>query len=585
MSSVYINFDPNFNNSKAYDFSTNYDDQLKIPANSEVALYSAHLEKAPIYLNQPNSITIQAETETITAYKNGQDFNASTSYNNLSTIDDITVNFKAQESYTKQEFIDTVCDTINSAIATRDGAASKSKYNYKFVGRNDKDSIFMNLAPNFIQYPLLEHGGGARLESDAFKRNISYHLDDDNVSSNITATAIDTSDKFKTWTIGQSAINVLDKFNTDNSSLYFSILDNSTAANTTKFFVGFSEPEDLFANLQDGNSELLTVKTQDFTMDVPQCRLGILINYDNQTDENSSITIVENTYLGTVRTGEYGDMIIVYHESELKIDPTTKFKVSFKYENNTNSLDLRNNKFYYIVDFNDSSGNNNSIDSRRYGHYINRFNIINNYNQEVTGATDTNQYYTGLVPFFSLASMDATATMLGFNDIRGNWVNQQVVPDVQAGTIRDMPGILKYKITFSDEFAQIFGNNTFSLVPAHSENNTEEVNLGLRNLFVNERPINLEITNLPIKSYSNTLDNIGTRRAILYQINNLFRGSLNNINQNKLNRTLYVEQMKYLKLRNEHEIKLNKLDIKLVYADTNEEVKGIEKANFEILIK
>ena len=80
-------------------------------------------------------------------------------------------------------------------------------------------------------------------------------------------------------------------------------------------------------------------------------------------------------------------------------------------------------------------------------------------------------------------------------------------------------------------------------------------------------------------------NNIGSKRPIIFQINNAFSGSLNEVNAGELIRSIYPPQLKFLKLNNVQPLKLNSLNVKIKRAKNNSEATELNDCKLELLIK
>jgi hypothetical protein len=204
----------------------------------------------------------------------------------------------------------------------------------------------------------------------------------------------------------------------------------------------------------------------------------------------------------------------------------------------------------------------------------------------------TQPFYSGFVPTFyafceqTRARTTIRADEIGWADISGNYIYDSTQ---SAVTTRDTIGLLKYSMTdLGEDLKGVFGNNEVKAIAPSGWDRVSTPDFGLTELFGDTTNYNIEISNLPIQSNQSTEtvnNNIGTKRPIVFQVNNAFSGSLNQVNSGELIRSIYPPQLKFLKLNNVKPLKLNSLNVKIKRSKDNSVASELNDCKLELLIK
>ena len=618
MSSIYVNYNKNFQNDRASKFTTFYSDNIELPPNSTVELYQAELSKKPITISKKQNATLffDSGTDATKAYvlHNSDDTLLSGTNNNDLTNLIVTV---PKGNYTQREFLDTFqqlySNSTTGVINLNNVPANDNPYiPYKMVARNeilnDNKELFLGLAPDFKSqrfFPVTNDSG-----SDRRERDVSY------MSHGNVSIAVDiqpgslqaVGGRYFNYAMGQSAINPLSMVKNywgDNmmyppqNILWWSIKDKSTG-NTNEFNVSFSPTSSVKQGADVTGDRLQTVTLEGQDSEVPEGFIGI--NWSNKpetADGECVMSVYVSNNISTVTAAELaaGNTLSSADATQKvsltigKVQENMRFGIQFYYENGTNPLQVSANKFYFRI----LSHLNNSkdtvdyleatdsviYDSKTDNCDISQALISTSFKFETGGyANLTGTYFSGLVPCFSFGGLTGTIQDFGFVNIKGNWINHE-----QNDERRDVIGILNHSwVSLGDDIQQCFGNNEIIKVNPNGYNRYANSDFGIAELFGNTTNYNIQIENLPLKSYISTNDNnIGGIKPSIYEVNNAFSGSLNGLNQGNLIRSIYAQYPKVLKLKNENPITLNQLNIKIVRGNTNVEAEELTDAKIEIL--
>ena len=621
MSSIYVNYNKNFQNQRASKFTTFYSDNITLPPDTTIQLYQAELSKKPISIteNQNATLFVDSSSDANKAYVLHNTDGNLLSGDNTNTLTNLTVSVP-KNNYTQREFLDkfqqlysnetTGVININNADDNTD-----PYFPYKMVARNeilnDNKELFLGLAPDFKNqrfFPITEIGDDRR------EREVSYQASGNvGVAVDILPTQTQTTGGiYAQYAMGQSACNPLSMVKdywSDNmmypaqNILWWSVVDETadSGADKNEYNVHFAPTSVVKAgvdNLAGAKLETSPILGKDF--EAPDGFIGI--NFSNDPDPSGGecvLTVYVANNISTVSSAELAasnPLTGVEFTQKIsltiaKLDENMRFGIQFYYENGTNPLQVSENKFYFRVlshlnnskDENDYlEGSNNILyDSKVDNTFISQALISTSFKLETGGYSNLEgTYWSGLVPVFSFGALHGTTDEHYFANIRGNWINHE-----QSDERRDVIGLLNHSWTsLGKDIQQAFGNNEIIKINPNGYNRFANSDFGIAELFGNTTNYNIHIENLPLKSYVSTDDNnIGGMKPSLYEINNAFSGSLNGLNQGNLIRSIYSQYAKPMKLRNKNEIKLNQLNVKITRGNTNIEAEELTDCKFEIL--
>ncbi len=615
--SVYLNLNTNFSNDTAPNYSQYFDNPLEIPKNSKVCLYNAELKKAPITISQDQSfkLFIDSATDSSKAFVL---HNTDSSLVNNNDLNNLTVDIK-KGNYSKRQFLDHLQTQAKASITANNGDSNKPRIPYKFCISNENDRIFAGLSPNFKTSDFIGKGTSAEFRN----KNVSF-TPTSNVSTAIRV-GVNASVNLQNldpavleapvWAMNQSAVNPLifgrhdnDKISKLQGNIFFNMFD-SDKENTTQTQIGccFLRTSDVEAQ-QSSNGNLGCVATSDGLAQVPKSFFGFQVveRFDDggldTPDKNtpSRLQVYGNYYGTDIGSTNLQSMVKLYDVEINSINENQRFGVSIYYENEENPIDLTANKFYFRIhhiltsqDYITTPNQLNNVifDSKSVDYELPQALISQCFKYEQSGSM-AQPYYSGFVPtFYAFCENGRSRTTggaeeIGWADVSGNYIYDSTQSIVDN---RDTVGLLKYSLTdLGDDVKEVLGNNEIVAINPNGWDRVQTSDFGITELYGDTTNYNIELSNLPIKANQSTEsvnNNIGTTRPIVFQVNNAFSGSINNVNSAEMIRSIYPPQLKELSLNNVNPMKLNSINVKIKRAKDNAQATELTDAKLEIIIK
>ena len=603
--SVFLNLNTNFSNDTASNYTQYFDNPLEIPANAEVALYNAELKKAPINLSSDQSVQLFVDRDADSS-KAHAIHNTDASLSNDIVLQNIDFTL-SKGSYTKRTFLNELQSKAKTAIDTYNAQnPPKPRLPYQFCVRNEEQGVFAGLAPKFSNqdYKLIGDSSDYRLKNMDIvpASNVSTQL---TIFPNTTNIDLDGEGGCKNWAMAQSGVNplVFGKYDDDVMSrlqgdLFFNIIDRNEAS-TAEATLGvcFLSTKDVFDNKTSSNN-LKTELFADELDSAPKAHLGFQITRNGALSNGDLLIVYANHIPDTQEGVQLNKPLKLYSAPIDSTLFTNRWGISFYYENEVNPNDITRNRYYFRVhamptsteNINTPSGISASVifDSKLVDYKLPQELISDSFRYQTTDPNNK-AFYKGLVPcFYTFTETGRTITNqeLGFSDIRGNFIydtTQSIVDN------RDTVGLLRYSFTnLGKDLQSVFGNNEVLAVSPSGWDRVKTPDFGISEIFGDTTNYNIEISNLPIQANQSTEtvnNNIGTKRPIVFQINNAFSGTLNNVNSGELIRSVYPPQLKFLKLNNVKPLKLNSLNVKIKRARDNSTATELNDCKIELLIK
>ncbi len=615
--SVYLNLNTNFSNDTAPNYSQYFDNPLEIPKNSKVCLYNAELKKAPITIaeDQTFKIFIDSATDSSKAFVL---HNTDSSLVDNNDLNNLTVDIK-KGNYSKRQFLDHLQTQAKASITANNGDSNKPRIPYKFCISNENDRIFAGLSPNFKTSDFIGKGTSAEFRN----KNVSF-TPTSNVSTAIRV-GVNASVNLQNldpavleapvWAMNQSAVNPLifgrhdnDKISKLQGNIFFNMFD-SDKENTVQTQIGccFLRTSDVEAQ-QSSNGNLGCVATSDGLAQVPKSFFGFQVveRFDDggldTPDKNtpSRLQVYGNYYGTDIGSTNLQSMVKLYDVEINSINENQRFGVSIYYENEENPIDLTANKFYFRIhhiltsqDYITTPNQLNNVifDSKSVDYELPQALISQCFKYEQSGSM-VQPYYSGFVPtFYAFCENGRSRTTggaeeIGWADVSGNYIYDSTQSIVDN---RDTVGLLKYSLTdLGDDVKEVLGNNEIVAINPNGWDRVQTSDFGITELYGDTTNYNIELSNLPIKANQSTEsvnNNIGTTRPIVFQVNNAFSGSINNVNSAEMIRSIYPPQLKELSLNNVNPMKLNSINVKIKRAKDNAQATELTDAKLEIIIK
>lgn len=630
MTSVTANFNVNFQNSTASDFTQNYADTIVIPPNGKVALYQAELTKKPIAVSDGDIMLVlldESSTDIATVYTVDSSKVSIIDSNVSNTPDDLVlkVDLSLRDPYfSKSEFLSFFTKQLNAAIDKYNTDLNDSGFEferffylpYRAVTQNFKDSIYFGLAPQRVitkfkvdDLPFykvndndnpLPNDGVPRFQRNMIRSGPQLH-------NNLRPVDIveGGGDDVGCYMVAQSPIFPLSFDKANCPKLLFSLLKPGDD-NTYKkggFGVAF-RPPGASASTNQGVFPPQTLDNGEKTINA-----YITITFHAaQTGgaETAIISVAANSNLSTGRVLNSGSssMKLLSTVTTESLNRNNTFAIGFYAENTVDLSDATATKYYFQLlayDY-DSHGNFSTspsvviYDSKDANVDI-HLNVIKdcfNFDTNISGedAATKYTYPSGLVPLFFLYDMEGSAvTQYGFKNIRGEFIAQyqRALDDDDRKHHRATLGLANTSFLFegNQKLQQTFGGDKVMLAPnGHPAITTNDT--GVTELYGNKTSYNIEVANLPISTFhsTQTSDNaVGVKRPIAFSLINPFSGGIAAVNSDDMTRAINPPQLKFLDLKNDKEIKLNRVDITVRDSKNNQIAAELTDAKVELLIK
>ena len=595
--SIFCNFNQTLGNQKACSYKSFYSDTIELPPNSTIALYQASLEKKPISLKEDSKLSLDLTDSQAKIFHSPNDTPLTGTYNNTLIKYEISI---PRGSYSKAEFLKKVVSLFNTKIDdVNTNSTTNPVLGYKFTYENNTDNVFLGLTPN---YPIQKIIPMDITAGDENVRNKNMLIVSAGAGSEIGAITVDNitgaaSNVITNYVVAQSAINPLSQTNDYNYNdndrvptniLTFNIIDNSTDGSYQG--VCFTNSAQMESNgvLASGELEKDTLFFPTAgIVSVPKCLFGLELRKEAQ----NKLLIYQSVLLSSNTAGEaIGDMEIVQIVNVGETGINNKFVFQLYYDDDFQKIDSGEKNYYYRVLMNLVNTQSDDLfnpeqkviyDSRFDNKKISKDIIEACFQYSNAGLND--YYAFGAVPVFYGYNYSTTvADDYGFMSVKGNFIN------IVNNTVRrrDHLGLISVPIkTSNHDLEDIIGNVSIFTDPnGYPKQKTPES--GITELYGNSTNYNIEIENLPVKSYTNTNTNqdIGTERPVVFQVNNLFSGPVNDINSGKIMRNVYSKQIKKLSLNNQLPIRINTLDVKIKRSYDNSEADELTDSQIELLL-
>jgi len=591
MSSVLINFNKNLQNGEAYKFSQFYDDVINIPENATVSLNNVQLTRKAINVTENAKITFNADhTGSVATATTNKIFDSKNNAVNIeATID--------KGSYSKREFLQEIFNKTNDAIDNYNLDTTKNASGYKPVVINENNKALFGLNPAIPQAQIDVKDGDRRHNNMTTSSNVSIHP---------TNYGTVSTSEYNTFATAQSAFMPLnyDKDNYLLSTMTFGLTDVNKSSNNIEYNIAFIPPDNAAQWASGTQVDKVTLENN---QEVMQGWIGVHFNCDNSTSK-TTVSIYQAANLGSVRASDFnadpkgsmGDTILVSSYETGTINNNQRYALQIYRENEVNKAYQSATKHYYrILSFNtDTVANDISefeerviFDSKVYNKNISNSPLVSGAFYWSDTAFPGKFYPSGLVPVFALKGdlSGSSNEDIGFYDVQAPWTNI-AFDDTNSDNMRFYYGIAFNSITVEDPLINIFGDEVIYRVdpngglPLH-----QSPDFGVSQFFQDDTVYNIEVNNLPIKTYQSTTSsnvnvNIGSKRPIVFKANSLFEGKVDNLNSSRVVRTHYENFNKLLKLKNKYKTERNQLDISVRRAKTNELATEITDCSLELTI-
>ena len=639
--SVILNFNKNYANSKGYQFTQLVNQQLEIHPNSMVALYTGNLVRKPIVLSEDTIVSINITsqfptTEQITSITLNQELVGE-------TLIEATI---SKGHYSKLTFCRELVQKINAQIEVFEGLdtdvypfnggdPATMKIPYKMFYDMKDGQFFLGLRYHMKEETSLTY-------DDNYVVSFEDLNDNCNTSQGITfieerqkifhrTTKVDN---WNAYALGNQPIKGMSYCFTEdgvNDKLESDISFSTCQVQATLPSSGTSDLEFLYAldntYFQSKWANTSTVETSNIVyasgnIDVPVCSLGAYFDLSMDTDgfTKQSLMIIVNEELEIAGNAEYqseiarDDYVSTLKQIVKEID-LTKYEIDLTYvttfrweiycensvarETGFINRGIEDNRNYYVRFLSQSpyqQGSNQVLfDSKQIGYLINPEMVENGYLfQQIQSYSNPNTSVTGgLCPQFFFKNSDENFVVynprqnstVSLSDGRNNFefnlgvngYNFEVKDEnnVNTSSLENILGVSQNSLL------------TFSNTNFNPNNYPKKADLaGLTQLGSDRTRYNIEL-NLPIKAYNTTessVNNLGQTRTIIYNTNPVVE-DVTNISSGLINASIDPNNIKFLSLNNEKELKLNNIEVSIRRAKTNELAEEITDASIELLIQ
>lgn len=515
---------------------------------------------------------------------------------------------------------------------------------YQIYYEMDNEQFFLGLRYD----PKDKTDAGIRIGMDLFQTTFEDLDDDISNTSNVTISGTYQNilnrtvagNDWNSWALGNSPIRGMGSHSNENKNLIGSDIGfssclvkgtlPSTGTSSTEFVFGLNNTY-FSSEWAGGNGTTAIVKLNEIesetTKQLPQVLLGAYldleattteytkqrlvlycannlssISYENMTDEAARDAQADLDY--TMLLSE--DLSLYSMALEDGCQMTWEVYSENTPPNSTqDSILLENRKYYFRFLINSPNNSYNSTilyDSKNSNLFINYELVESGYLfQQMKNYSDTDKSTSaGLCPQFYFKNSNTNLKVINprTNNIVGYDVDNDIFiyhlgqlgysylvdPNLEANPnpapLTNILGVAvnsKTTVNNNTNSTTIFSPNMYPRIPALG---------GITQLGSDLTRYNIEL-NLPVRCFNTTeqvSNDVGQTRTIIHNTNPVVTDTTN-LSSGVITASLEPFNLKFLSLNNPDDIKLNRLDLKIRRAKTNQLADEIEDASIEILIK
>ena len=647
--SVILNFNKNYANSTASQFTQLVNQQLEINENSMVALYTGNLVRKPIVLPSDTKLTINLTSQQPTKQMTGSISTSQTQDSYGLTSFEATIK---QGTYSKLTFCRHLIDELNAVIQANDlrtstvnpfasGDPALKSLPYKFFYQMKDGDFFLGL--RYMLYDEL-----------TTSQNDNYHVafldlnDKCNTSQAVTFVEDGAQkiihrttrvDDWNSYALGNQPMRGMSYCHTDDgldnklaSDIAFSTCQvqvNPDGAHEMGFLYGLNNTyfASKWADVSPPVVETANVSYVSPDDQIPKVLMGVYIEVTTDATPaitDSSIKIVINQNLAKLGINEYeneanrnnfmdGKFQIVKEidPADYEIDLTKLTTIRWEVycrnglQDDATDFILDDNRVYFFRVYINSPYQNGSntliFDSKTIGLQLNPIAVETGYLwQQIENYDDPNNEVSGgLCPQFFFKNSEDDIVV--YNPRQNSICN--LVDDRQNFNINY--GMLGYSFEIKDEnnennteLRSILGvaQNSRPAVLFTDITNTTNYNPnsfpysedlgGITQLGSDRTRYNIEL-NLPIKAFNTTESSVNNlgQTRTIVYNTNPVIEDVTNVSSGLINGNIEPNTLKFLSLNNERSIKLNQIEVEVRRAKTNEIADEIVDASVELLIQ
>jgi len=647
--SVILNFNKNYANSKASQFTQLVNQQLEINPNAMVALYTGNLVRKPIVLPSDTTLTINLTSQQPTKEMTGSIPLSDTQDTYGITSFEATIK---QGTYSKLTFCRHLIEQLNTVIQANDLRLSTvypfgftedpalKSLPYKFFYQMKDGNFFLGL--RYMLYSELSNTG-----NDSYQVAFLDLYDKCNTSQAVTFVEDGAQkiihrttrvDDWNAYALGNQPIRGMSYCHTDDgfnnklaSDIAFSTCQvqvTPSGANDMGFLYGLNNTyfASKWADVSPPVVETANVAYVSPDDQIPKVLMGLYMSVttDATSITKSSIKVVVNENLQKLGLFEYqneanrDDFMNNKFQIVKEIDPvdynidltqltSIRWEVYCRngLQDDASDYILNDTRVYFFRVYINSPYQNGSntliFDSKTIGLQLNPLAVETGYLwQQIPNYDDANNEVSGgLCPQFFFKNSEDDIVV--YNPRQNSIVT--LIDDRLNFNINY--GMLGYSFEVKDtdnenntELRSILGvaqNNRPSVLFTDITNTTnynpnsfpysEDLG-GLTQLGSDRTRYNIEL-NLPIKAFNTTESTVNNlgQTRTIVYNSNPVIEDVTNVSSGLINGNIEPNTLKFLSLNNERSIKLNQIDVEVRRAKTNEIADEIVDASVELLIQ
>ena len=643
--SVIINYNPNFANGDASDFTQPFNKQLEIPPNSEVAFYQGQLQRKTVVIPESESIEVDY-VEQLPTDKFRTD--AATVYPTIDAtelptkLDKDTITIK-KGSYTQSEFVESFRSELQEAINRRHNLDytndAEVDFLYQATGENDEIGLFLGLS---IDNQNVELQFTSNVGSEVIQAGGTIDL---TTQTFTPASTVDNWNQFLTLGYPMNPLGAVQssypaKLEDQQNTFFYDLNFNPVTSTEQRVYVGFLNSA-LTSNVWTNPTtpQIISAYPEHTSAadGVPLSFFGIEYVADTNSSDNTILT--GSIYLNNefIKPSSYGtdDTFTTNYENILKgqtsfddifgshMAKVYSFEVADAFTphqgirfysiteksgiEDPDGLETQETRNYYFQILSKTYQDNGLygykggdavlFDSKDFGIKLPQ-RLVEDAGAGQCFISDrdrTKRQFLGIQPYIfmrnchtstSIYRPNGSTIVQNYSDNNFSMINQPIIR-------------YNYKFPKGSTIRQILGTGRsyqdvtkFSTEEARFDPNiypqSRGRQAGVNALYSDNQRYNFEVDSLPIRTFNSTknTNNVsGNERTILHSTESFIDGEVTELQNAFLNKNIVPSTLKYISLNNNQKVVLNDIAVKITRADTNVTATEITDASFEMLIR
>jgi hypothetical protein len=647
--SVLINYNPNFANGDASDFTQPFNKQLEIPENSEVAFYQGQLQRKTIAIPETETIGINYVEQLPT-----DDFRTKAGDGTYSTIDNSKLLPKLEEdtitilkgSYTQSEFVESFRSELATIGEFRRGSSYQNNtgddFLYQAVGENDAEGVFLGWAAQNLPTSIYDT---SNVGSEITLNNATF--DFGNAQTLIPNSTVDNWDTFISTQYPLNPLSAIQNIyapkQDDMQNVVFYDIDFHPVQNTTqRIYVNFINDAMTSSTWLTPNSPKIGEAYPDYPSTLEGVPFGFFgIEYKLETDSSNVSTITGSIFVADKFSNrqqyipenqfptEYEELLkgnlnwndiftasFSQRAYQWKVDgdfiPRQGIRIYSLTEKSgvedVDGLETQETRNYYFQvlskTYNDNGfygfkGSDNLLfDSKDFGLYLPQ-RLVEDASALQSYVSDRDvsfRQFLGIKPYFYMRNV---STLTKIYNPKSTKISQR--EDDNDDPMYGQP-IVRYNYVFNKKGSVVrdilgTGRSYQDITKFDTEEARFDPNIypqsrgrqaGVNALYSDNQRYNFEIESLPIRTFNSTknANNVsGNERTILHSTESFIDGEVTELTNSFLNKNVVPSNLKYISLNNKGKILLNDISVKITRANTNVTASEITDCSFEMLLR